>query len=566
MRFISSIAASAAARVKSAESAKRIAAGGMSFCLVLSSFILNFTVVHADSVALSSEAITLYVGNLNSTTVLTAKVYPENVSDREIEWESSDPGVATVENGKVTAVSEGQAVISAISGDGEAAAECAVVVGKGVTAIAFEQEEITLYAEGAPMLLTPVITPSDATNKSLVWTSSDYDIVSVDSMGGITPRKEGTAVIGASSVEGKVTAACTVHVLPPLPEELIGSEIDISAQRAMKSGTFVNYLPISRTLDEMLNIQCGFYNVIFGSSASVASPADVAQYLNPQNYCEGDAKYQFLDLSVPNNMTAEDLNRYLKGKGILSEMGQAFIDAANENGISEAYLVAHACLETGNGSSQLARGVEHNGTVVYNMFGIGAFDGNALRGGAAYAYFQGWTSPEAAIKGGAAWIAKNYIYRSGSRQNTLYKMRWNPLSPGTHQYATDVGWAVKQSYTIAKIIGNSDCLQIFEIPAYSGTYTGYIPDLPDVQPPETLEEQQPEQTEPPAEEQPQPEQTEPEQTESEQVQAALPESAQSEEPAPPSDGENEQPESDSGDTADTDALSDELPDEKAEEE
>lgn len=457
---------------------KRTTAAALAVCLFFVSIFVNFTVVRADAVTLSSDAITLYVGNSNSTTVLTAEISPANVSDKEVEWESSNPDVAAVKNGVVTAVTQGEAVISAISGDGEAQAQCSVVVGKGVTDVYFEQEEITLYAYGAPLMLTPIITPADATNKSLVWTSSDYDVVSVDLMGGITPRSAGDAVISASSVEGKVTASCAVHVVDGSGGyELTEEAIDISAQRAMKKGSFTNYLPISRTLNVMLDIQCGFYNVIYKDSATVASCAEVAQYVNPENYSSGAAKYQFLDLSVPNNMTAADLDKFLKGKGILSGMGQVFIDAANEYGVSEAYLAAHACLETGNGTSRLARGVSQDGTVVYNMFGIGAYDGNALRGGAAYARSQGWTTPEAAVKGGAAWIAKNYIYRSPARQNTLYKMRWNPLSPGTHQYATDVGWAVKQAYTIEKIIGGSDCLQIFEIPAYSGAYNGYIPDV-----------------------------------------------------------------------------------------
>ena len=60
-------------------------------------------------------------------------------------------------------------------------------------------------------------------------------------------------------------------------------------------------------------------------------------------------------------------------------MGAAFIEAAKEYNVSEVYLVAHACLESGNGTSQLATGVEVNGTTVYNLFGIGAYDANPCR-------------------------------------------------------------------------------------------------------------------------------------------------------------------------------------------
>lgn len=432
----------------------------------------------AKELTLSSQDVTLYLGNANSTTVLSAGILPENATVKKIVWQSSDESIVRVEDGVLTAVGEGEAYVLASSADGQASAKCVVRVGVGVTGISFPVEEISLYEGDSPVMLVPTITPYNATNQLLVWQSSDWNVVGVDDYGGVTPISAGTAVIGVSSPEGHVTASVTINVLEePEPEEAEMSR-DAALQQSLTSGTFTNYLYLSRTLNSILDVQCGLYNIIYKENDfEVAQPADVAHYMNPDNFSSGTAKYQFLDLSVPNHLSADKLNEYLRGKGILNGMGQAFIDAANEYGISEAYLVAHACLESGNGSSRLAKGVEHDGTVVYNMFGIGAYDGNALRGGAAYAYSKGWTTPEAAIKGGAKWIAENYIYRSRTQQNTLYKMLWNPLSPGYHQYATDVGWAVKQAATIAKIIGGSDCLQIFEIPVYSGTYTGYVPNV-----------------------------------------------------------------------------------------
>ncbi len=433
-------------------------------------------IVYADKVNLSADAVTLYIGNQNQTARLTASVLPEDAAVKDVIWQSSDEGVVTVSDGLLTAKGAGEAVVTAVSADGFASAQCVVAVGIGVTGVEFDPNEIYIYENSPSFRLVPVIYPENASARTLVWQSSDWNVVGVDSAGGITPVGVGTAVIGASSAEGNVTAACTVHVVEE-PWAEAENAPDISTQRTMKTGSFTNYLPISRSFNSMLDIQCGLYNIISVDGFSTASASDVAKYANPSNYCEGTAKYQFLDLSVPNNMTAEALNVYLKNKGILTGMGQVYIDAANEYGVSEAYLVAHSCLETGNGSSRLAKGVEYNGVTVYNMFGIGAYDGNALMGGAAYAYKQGWTSPEAAIRGGAKWIAENYIYRAKGRQNTLYKMRWNPLSPGVHQYATDVTWAVSQAYTISKIIGGAQCLQIFEIPVYSGEYTGYIPDV-----------------------------------------------------------------------------------------
>lgn len=69
--------------------------------------------------------------------------------------------------------------------------------------------------------------------------------------------------------------------------------------------------------------------------------------------------------------------------------------------INEIYLISHALLETGNGSSILANGTMFNGKKVYNMYGIGAYDSNPNYLGAKYAYEQQWFTPEAAIIGGA---------------------------------------------------------------------------------------------------------------------------------------------------------------------
>ena len=187
---------------------------------------------------------------------------------------------------------------------------------------------------------------------------------------------------------------------------------------------------------------------------------------------------QFLDLSKPMGIPVTELNAYLQGYGILSGEGEAFSKASQTTKINELYLISHALLETGNGTSKLATGIlvdEVNGQkvepkVVYNMFGIGAYDSNPNKFGSERAYQEGWFTPEAAIIGGAKWVAENYIHNPHHQQNTLYEMRWNPASPGTHQYATDVAWAIKQTNRIlneAVILAQKhELVLVFDIPEY----------------------------------------------------------------------------------------------------
>lgn len=212
-----------------------------------------------------------------------------------------------------------------------------------------------------------------------------------------------------------------------------------------------------------------------------ANREDVRYYLNPNNFERGTAAFfQFLNLSESANLDPAEVNeKILFDKGILEGRAEAFIRAGDQYNINEIYLIAHALLETGNGTSELARGVyvkmvdgqlrivdsnTKGARKVYNMYGVGAYDGCALYCGAKHAYEQGWFSPEAAIIGGARFVSVNYIQAG---QNTLYEMRFNPANPGTHQYATDIAWAVKQTYRIKNLYDLLDHYVLtFEIPRY----------------------------------------------------------------------------------------------------
>jgi mannosyl-glycoprotein endo-beta-N-acetylglucosaminidase len=214
-----------------------------------------------------------------------------------------------------------------------------------------------------------------------------------------------------------------------------------------------------------------WYQVTYNKPWVNASPDDVTYYINPTNFINSTVdSFQFLKLSVTANLnSAEVNNRILNGKGILQGKASAFITAGTTYGVNEIYLISHALLETGNGTSQLANGVTINGKTVYNMYGIGAYDSDPVSGGAKYAYNAGWFTPEDAIIGGAQFIAKGYI---NAGQDTLYKMRWNPNSAvsngcASHQYATDIGWASKQVNQIYNLYQLLDSYKLaLDIPKY----------------------------------------------------------------------------------------------------
>ncbi|SLL17781.1 Beta-N-acetylglucosaminidase precursor [Mycobacteroides abscessus subsp. abscessus] len=206
-----------------------------------------------------------------------------------------------------------------------------------------------------------------------------------------------------------------------------------------------------------------------------ATSSDVKYYLDPTNFSSDKVqRFQFMDLTKSSQVPVSILNKYLKGKGILEGQGKAFIDAGKKYGINEVYLMAHTLLETGNGKSTLAKGIEYKGKTVYNMYGIGAYDDCPDECGAESAYKNGWDTPYKAILGGAAFIENGYIGGNNSYnivQNTIYKMRWNPelmnnRSFAGHQYATDIGWASKQVKVMSEVYNLRPYILHLEIPVY----------------------------------------------------------------------------------------------------
>src|SRR5699024_4029111 len=81
---------------------------------------------------------------------------------------------------------------------------------------------------------------------------------------------------------------------------------------------------------------------------------DIKKYLQPEN----NNIFQFVRLDKPTGVSAEHVNNIIEGKGILDGLGQAFIEAANDHNLNDAYLIAHSILETGGGTSPLANGIE----------------------------------------------------------------------------------------------------------------------------------------------------------------------------------------------------------------
>lgn len=173
-------------------------------------FSIEVSGVDVTEVTLDQEELQM---NIRQTEQLTASIAPENASNKEIIWESSDPSVATVSStGMVQAIARGSATITAYSYDKTKSAECEVEVLVPSVEISIDQkyvklslgEDVTLVAEMLPFETTDMVE----------WSSANSKVATVDEMGKVTAVGGGVTTITATADSG-VESECTIEVKIP---------------------------------------------------------------------------------------------------------------------------------------------------------------------------------------------------------------------------------------------------------------------------------------------------------------------------------------------------------------
>ncbi len=194
---------------------------------------------------------------------LTALVLPEDASDKTVIWSSSDTSVATVnENGMVTAVGSGSATILCKSADSGETSMCNVTVYQPVTGITISNDTMTVR-KGTEFWLNATCQPENAMNKSVIWSSSDTTIATVDKNGKVTALEPGNCVITATSQDSGVTAKCSLTVTQPIT----GIYLNTTSKTILAGEKFV-LIPTITPLD------ADNKNVIYTSSDTSVATVD----------------------------------------------------------------------------------------------------------------------------------------------------------------------------------------------------------------------------------------------------------------------------------------------------
>ena len=173
--------------------------------------VTDSQVVNVSSISLNEESLDLSVGDVHT---LVATVLPDNATNKNVNWTSSDPTTVSVRDGRLNALKEGQVTITASTVDGNYTATCVVNVTTkviSVIGVQLDVDELEINV-GETKALTATVLPNGATNKDVTWSSTNSEVASVDESGVVTAHKVGQAIIVVKTVDGEYQDYCVVNV------------------------------------------------------------------------------------------------------------------------------------------------------------------------------------------------------------------------------------------------------------------------------------------------------------------------------------------------------------------
>lgn len=247
---------------------------------VKSNEILVKSIVKIKEIALSKENLEIDIGESET---LLATISPENATNQNLIWKSSDENIATVdENCVVTGNNVGECTVSVSSSDERVIAECKVKINAvEINSLSLDETNVTLGV-GQEYLLIGSISPSNATYKNFTWSSSNTDILTVNN-GKIKAIAEGNAVVTITSKNDK-TASCNFTVKSSVSSGTIRYAKD---GYSIRSGPSSNYSKLATTYkNEEIEIL-----KVSNSWTKVRSSSGIVGYMLSEGYSSSKTYY-----------------------------------------------------------------------------------------------------------------------------------------------------------------------------------------------------------------------------------------------------------------------------------
>jgi uncharacterized protein YjdB len=241
------------------------------------------TTAPVTGVCISPTSETVYI-NVNKQ--LTAIVSPSNAANKTVSWSSGNTSVATVNStGLVTGIAAGNANITATTQDGSKTATCVITVRSvAVTGVSVSPKSASI-AVNTTQQLTAKISPSNATNKTVSWSSGNTSVATISSIGLVTGIAAGRAIITVKTQDGGKTATSTITVSNLKSAYLIQSP---------KEAIIQNPLIVFPNPNNMGVLYFRFASV---KESAVISIIDMSGYVNYRKTFEDSSGTQKLDIS-----------------------------------------------------------------------------------------------------------------------------------------------------------------------------------------------------------------------------------------------------------------------------
>ncbi len=295
------------------------------------------TEVHAYAISLSGPSEV----KLGRKETITAILTPDNATD-DIDWESSAPEVASVENGIVTGLSYGDAIITASIGELSSSITITVIE-VPVDEIVISPSTILLTEIGATEQATATVLPNDAADKSFTWSIDDPTVASIDEDGNVTALAGGTTEIHATATNGVVgSATVMVKAVFKLPY----SESFENTEAVGENWTLID-ADGDGYCWEIATSTDGSYRVHSGNSV-LASASYVNDYgvLYPDNWAfsppikldEADNKLSFWVIGQDPSWAAEHFAAYISTSIDVEEASASMLVESNSSSEYEEYV------------------------------------------------------------------------------------------------------------------------------------------------------------------------------------------------------------------------------------
>lgn len=200
-----------------------------------------------DALALTLNYST-YTVKKGETLKLKASISQATEKNKKVTWHTSDKTIVSVtQDGVVTGVKKGKATITAQIDGTKVKAKCMVTVGTAITGLTVKENASTVK-EGKTLKLEAAITPSNASNKKLTYTSSDKTVATVSSAGVVTAKKPGKAVITIKTTDGSAKTAKVTVTVEEAVTDLVITKNSLKNNKLTITGGVYNNITIENSV------------------------------------------------------------------------------------------------------------------------------------------------------------------------------------------------------------------------------------------------------------------------------------------------------------------------------